>query len=151
MREYMELGPVPCDEECVQVKTGENYHSEMREEMGKYVELLYKRFPQVQEYGCGFGIKMFPHDFGSYGEVCICYNDADAKAQQFAMFVESNLPMKWADVEVLTTEIKEKVVCSLCGDLFDKDEVNPDGECSDCSAFSSDEERKSEYQKEGIR
>ena len=105
MFEYLELGPTPYGEECVQVSDAD-YYSKMKVETKKYIEQLEKRFPQLGDAHCSLRVKGFSHDFGTYHEVCIRYNEDDNIAVGFAYFVESNLPEFWNDDKVLT--------CDLC-------------------------------------
>lgn len=89
MREYLELGPVPYEEDCAQVGAG-NYHEKARKECTAYKHQLERLFPKGT-----FTIKSNPHDFGSYYEVCIVYNDNDESSSDYAFNVESNLPSNW--------------------------------------------------------
>lgn len=89
MREYLELGPVPCEEECAQVGT-DNYHEKARKECAAYKNQLNRLFPDGN-----FTIKPFFHEFGSYFEVCIFYDDNDETSLDYAYNVESNIPSNW--------------------------------------------------------
>ena len=40
-------------------------------------------------------IKPFPHDFGSYREVCVRYDDTDPAAADYALALESDTPAEW--------------------------------------------------------
>ena len=94
MREYIELGPTPCDEKCQQV--GDSFNPTFAaEEMRCYIKLLKQLFPGSTDVRCGFGIKSFPHDFGNYSEVVIYYNSNDQASIDFAFNVENNLPSSW--------------------------------------------------------
>lgn len=103
MREYLELGSVPFGENCVQVGA-DDYYTKYREESNRYIEQLKHRFPEINNVNCYFSIKGFPHEFGTYHEVVINYNDNDDAAINFAFFVENNLPEYWNDNEVLLYE-----------------------------------------------
>jgi hypothetical protein len=94
MRSYLELGSAPCYEECVQVSNKNDYIFAMKEECKRYKTQLEKRFQDIPD-GCQFGIKSFYHDFGTYYEVVIYFdNDIDNQVN-FAFDVENNLPEKW--------------------------------------------------------
>ena len=104
MFDYIELGPTPYGEDCAQVGS-DDYSSKIKVETKRYVEQLEKRFPQLGEAHCTLRVKGFPHDFGTYHEVCIVYNEDDAIAVNFAYFVDSNLPEFWNDDKVLTCDL----------------------------------------------
>jgi hypothetical protein len=95
MRESLELGPTPCDEDCAQVGM-EDYFAKARPECRRYIDLLVKKFgkPLGEAY---FYIKSNPHEFGSYLEVAIKFNTNSREETAFAYHVESNLPAKWTD------------------------------------------------------
>lgn len=103
MREYLTLGPVPVEEDCVQVNSNHDYLPEMSKEVRRYVELLDNRFINRPE-GAYFGVKNENHDFGQYKEAAVFYDTNDAEAEQFAFFVECNLPMTWGEAEQVDWE-----------------------------------------------
>jgi hypothetical protein len=95
VEEYIELGPVPAGEECAQV--GEpNFATDARAECVRYKEQLERMFPTDGKNN-RFKIKSFPHDFGSYYEVCCTFDPADVASVDFAYNVEANLPEYWGD------------------------------------------------------
>ena len=106
MKSYIELGPTPTDEECVQVGS-EEYESEWKKEGKRYIELLQKLFPQYEEFGTSFSIKSFPHDFGTYHEVVIWYEE-DTPGEEFVYFVENHLPRTWNDDQIMVAANDEK-------------------------------------------
>ena len=95
MRDFMTLGPVPFEEECIQVSPEVDY-TEMRNEVVKFVNLLQERFVNIPE-NAYFGIKRESHDFGTYFEAAVYWDTEDTDSQTFAFFVESNLPAHWSD------------------------------------------------------
>lgn len=94
MRDYIELGSAPYDEDCVQVSMG-NYFPKMLAECNRFKDLLIKLFPIPKNLPVSFGIKNFQHDFGPYCEVIIQYEDLNPRAVDFAYNVESNIPANW--------------------------------------------------------
>jgi hypothetical protein len=56
--------------------------------------LLERTFGKPPRGAC-FGVKSFPHDFGSYYEVVIHFDDDYDEAADFAYEVERNLPETW--------------------------------------------------------
>jgi hypothetical protein len=95
MKDFMTLGPVPFEEECIQVSPEVDY-SAMRKEVSNYVALLESRFINIPE-NAYFGIKRESHDFGTYFEAAVYWDTEDADSQAFAYFVESRLPASWKD------------------------------------------------------
>ena len=49
------------------------------------------------------------HDAGTYLEAAVYWNTDCPEAEQFAFFVESNIPARWDDVEQLDWKAKEAV------------------------------------------
>jgi hypothetical protein len=96
MLDCMYLGSAPWDEDCVQVDPRVDYLPALRAECKRYLELLEKKFTSKPE-GCSFVIKNQIHEFGTYCEVCVLYNDNDEDETNFAFFVEGNSPGKWDD------------------------------------------------------
>ncbi len=106
MREYLELSPNPVDEKCVQ--TGEeNYASRQRKECQIFIAQLRRQFGE-EPFGAYFKVKGNPHDFGTYYEVAIYYDDNEEAAAEYAYDVENNLPEKWDEQSL--AEIKK---CNL--------------------------------------
>ena len=98
MREYLTLGPVPVEEDCVQVNSTGDYLPAMSKEVKRFVEFLDNRFINQPE-GAYFGVKNEYHDFGQYKEAAVFYDTNYAEAEEFAFFVECNLPMTWDETE----------------------------------------------------
>jgi hypothetical protein len=95
MTDFMTLGPVPFEEDCIQVSPEVDY-SAMRKEVANYVALLESRFINIPE-NAYFGIKRESHDFGTYFEAAVYWDTENADSQAFACFVESRLPATWTD------------------------------------------------------
>jgi hypothetical protein len=95
MIETLELGSVPSNEECIQVNPKTDYLPAMRAECKRYKELLEKLFPVPKDVRAWFVIKSNPHDFGTYLEVAVKYDENDDAACVYAYNVEDNLPANW--------------------------------------------------------
>jgi len=92
-KNWLYLGPNPCEEECVQMDD----YSGHREEVRRYAQLLKDRFLNTPE-GAWIGIKREDgSDAGTYYEAVVYYLEDDEEASNFAFFVESNCPMTWND------------------------------------------------------
>jgi hypothetical protein len=94
MREYMELGSSPYDEDCAQVGT-DNYSQRAGKELDAYRNQLNRLFPDAESKGITFRTKWFNHDFGTYGEVCVYWNTDNPVADEYAYIIEANLPSNW--------------------------------------------------------
>jgi hypothetical protein len=94
MHNYIELGSAPVEENCVCVSDKKDYIIPMREECNRYKELLQRKFPD-RPNGVIFAVKKFYHDFGSYLEVVVKYDDENEEQVNYAYMVESNLPGTW--------------------------------------------------------
>jgi len=95
MLDYINIGSVPCNEDCSQVGT-EDYHRLSRIECKVFQRQLERTFPLAS-----FKVKTFPHDFGSYSEVVAVYDVDDEASLKFALEAESNTPESW-DAEAVT-------------------------------------------------
>lgn len=92
-KNWLYLGPNPCDEECVQMDDYSAHKAEVR----RYAQLLQDRFVNIPE-GAWFGVKREDgSDYGSYYEAVVYYLEDDEEASNFAFFVESNCPATWKD------------------------------------------------------
>ncbi len=96
MREWLTLGPVPYEEDCVQVNSDGEYLTAMSQEVRKFVQFLDDRFLNIPE-NAYFGVKRESHDFGTYMEAAIFWDTEDPESEQFAFFVESHIPATWND------------------------------------------------------
>lgn len=110
MKEWMTLGTVPYEEDCVQVNSDKDYFSEMQVEVRRFVKFLEERFFNIPDEAY-FGVKREGgHDAGTYLEAAIYWNTNCSEAQEFAFFVESNIPARWDDVEQLDWKAPKKVL-----------------------------------------
>jgi hypothetical protein len=100
MSTYIELGPVPPEEECQQVGTADYDPAKALAECRRYAEMLRRRFPKAPE-GIEFRVRSFPHDFGLYNEVVVCYDPGKPGNVEYALFCENFLPSDWTDDSVL--------------------------------------------------
>ena len=93
MRDYMTLGSVPYEEDCIQMgKDGQ------KEECRKFVNMLREKFINIPEWA-SFSVKSNPYEYEYYYEAAVNWNTEDEESTQFALFVESNIPARWNDTE----------------------------------------------------
>ena len=95
MRDYIDIGPVPAEEDCEQL--GPNYDaSKARKECNAYIEAI-RRVCGPEPQGAQLRIKANQHDFGTYYEV-VCYYDTENQAAfDYALKCESDAPQRWPD------------------------------------------------------
>lgn len=91
--DYLTIGSSPAEEECAQVGQ-DNYSEQSQKECRAFVNQLTRQFGEPP-FGARFAIKSFPHDFGSYKEVCVVYSDTVEEAIEFAFKVENESPAQW--------------------------------------------------------
>jgi hypothetical protein len=108
VRDYIELGCTPCEEDCLQVGTNEFGH--IRKQVMIWERQLQRVFP---ESVCNIGIRTFPHEFGDYCEAVVYFMDDYEEAHGWD--IESSLPEHWDDEareenEMLMLEVKEHEV-----------------------------------------
>lgn len=56
-----------------------------------------------------FIVKSFPHDFGSYYEVCAVFNDNDEASSSWAYNVEAHIPEYWDEIAKAELALKEVI------------------------------------------
>lgn len=95
MIDYINIGPTPANEYCAQV--GSNYYYEKSKiETKAFLDQLNREFPQVLETkSVRFSIKTFSHDFGSYKEVVLNYDDSNEKEYQMVLDIDKIIPNNW--------------------------------------------------------
>jgi hypothetical protein len=95
MRDFISIGPTPCEESCAQV--GEpDYREKALGECRRFILLLRKTFGPEPE-GAWLSVKSFPHDFGTYYEVICYYNTAIPASVNYAFRCESETPAIWEE------------------------------------------------------
>ena len=94
MRDYLDLASVPVCEPCACVGSND-YLTRARIECRAFVDQLKRTYPQALAAGVTFRIKSNFHDFGTYLEVQVCFNDEDEAQAEWAYLIESDLPEYW--------------------------------------------------------
>jgi hypothetical protein len=91
--DYLTIGSSPAEEECAQVGK-EGYGEKAQKECRAFINQLVRQFGEPP-YGARFSVKNFPHDFGTYKEVCVIYDENSEEAIAFAFKVEAESPANW--------------------------------------------------------
>lgn len=97
MRTYDTLSSAPCMETCVQVSKHEDYLSAMKEEVQRYVEMLKLRFPFAAQM---IEKKSFSHDFGTYYEAVIYFDNSIKDEMIMSLFIVDHTPETWDETIV---------------------------------------------------
>lgn len=92
--EYLEIGPVPSDESCQQVGTASYDSTKARAECRAFANQI-ARVCGAPPFGAKLVVKSNPHDFGTYHEVAVKYDDSEPEAVDYAMQVESTSIPNW--------------------------------------------------------
>jgi hypothetical protein len=89
---YITLGPTPGNESCAQVGA-DDYSERVKKESKAYIAQLV-RINGEPPPGARFCVKNFQHDFGTYHEVAIEY-DNSLEAIKYALAVDDSTPGEW--------------------------------------------------------
>jgi hypothetical protein len=93
MRDCIDLGPSPTEEECAQVGQ-DDYRDRARRECRAYLHQLRRLFGDEPE-GAQLSVKSNPHDFGSYLSVVCYYDPARPASLDYAFRCEGQSPREW--------------------------------------------------------
>lgn len=88
MKDYLTIGTVPTDEDCTHNEPTGQYATAQRREARLFADQIRRHYPEPEN---GYlAVKAFPHDFGSYYEVCAVFDDEDEAATNWAYTVEAD-------------------------------------------------------------
>ncbi|MCW5230920.1 hypothetical protein [Verminephrobacter eiseniae] len=90
--EIMNIGPVPTEENAAQVGRPD-YEEQSRRECRVFKNMLERLHPIPSDCPATLVVKSFPHEFGSYREVCVRYDADDAAATTYAFALEGDTPV----------------------------------------------------------
>lgn len=107
-QDYLSLGSTPCEEPCAQVGSF-NYLAQSRLESRAYINQLLRQHGEPPA-GAMLRMKSFPHDFGTYHEVCVFYDPDNQQAVGYAFKLEGDLPMNWDEDAKKTLSEKVQVL-----------------------------------------
>jgi hypothetical protein len=95
MKEQLSIGSSPWGESCAQLGTA-NYEAKARRECQAFVAQLGRHFETIRKTtvpkGCTLYVKSNSHDYGTYYEVNVKYDDRDEEAMEAAYWLEGNRP-----------------------------------------------------------
>jgi hypothetical protein len=96
MKDYIEIGPVPSDEQCAQVGSN-NFYKNCMTECKAFMQAIRKKLGEEPSWA-QLSIKANPHDFGTYYEVVCYYDDEHPESLEYALKCESDAPRTWTEV-----------------------------------------------------
>jgi len=92
--EFITLGAAPLEESCAQVGRVD-YEARSWIECRVFKRQLARTHPIPDGIKAVYCVRLFPHDFGTYREVVVSYDDTSAAATALALKVEHETPLKW--------------------------------------------------------
>lgn len=96
MRDSINLGPVPAEENCEQVGTDRYDSAKARFECNVLIRQL-RRMHGNEPEGARLFVKSNPHDFGTYLEVECEFTDSLPESVEYAFKCEAEYPAEWDD------------------------------------------------------
>ena len=102
MRVSMELGSTPYEEDCAQVGS-DDYYDRARREVRAYIAQLIRVYGEPPD-GVSLRCKSFPHDFGSYMEAQVAWNDDDEQQTAYAYRLEAGCA-RWDEQAIAALSI----------------------------------------------
>jgi len=104
MLETFELAiTVPHEEECAQLGS-EMYQTRARQEVQAFTRQLLRIHGSPPE-GARFKIIRCPHDFGTYLDLALVYDEDNEEHVEWMLKIESGIPDKWDQAAI--TELQE--------------------------------------------
>lgn len=96
MRDFIEIGPAPFEEDCAQVGDPD-YQRQATAECRAFIEAIRRKLGPEPE-GAYLKVKWFDHDFGSYCQVVCFFEDDNPQAVDYAYKCEAEAPATWEEV-----------------------------------------------------
>ena len=87
MVDYLHIGSTPHSEDCIGVGNPD-YYPKALEECERFKQQIARHYPPPPN--ARLKVKGFPHDFGTYHEVVVLFDDSDEVATQYAYDVEND-------------------------------------------------------------
>ena len=93
MKDEMVIGSSPINEDCAQVGSPD-YFEKAQKECKAFLKQLVRVFGEPPEKA-KLKVKGFSHDFGTYYEVVVDYNDEVEKEVDYAFLLEGEMLENW--------------------------------------------------------
>lgn len=105
MKDYLNIGSVPYECDCAQVGS-DDFDQRSRIECNAFLAQI-KRVCGEPPEGARLVVKSFPHDFGSYREVCVVYDDENQVATEYALKCEGADIPTWDELAIQELVVKK--------------------------------------------
>jgi hypothetical protein len=103
MKDCYEFSCTPTDEDCVQVSSTKEYMPAMRAEAQRMIDVCKKLWPKVN-----FKIHSNPHDFGSYLDIRVYFDDTDEESWNQLSKIDTEWPSTWDECNQRIANLTEK-------------------------------------------
>ncbi len=90
------LSTTPVNEPCAQLGAPD-YHRRTRAECRAFIGQLHRQFGEPPA-GAWLKVRRCEHDFGTYHELVVRFDDSCEQAVDFAYQLEGELPLQWDDI-----------------------------------------------------
>ena len=94
MRDKIEIGPVPYNEDCQQVGSADYNPIQAKEECQRFIRNI-RHVLGEEPVGARLTISSNAHEFGNYYEVVCWYEDDLEETFTYALRCESEAPATW--------------------------------------------------------
>lgn len=88
-KDFLFIGPVPAEEPCAQLGVDPDFHEKNRAECKRFIRQIQKHYGE-EPHGAILLMKAQEHDFGTYREVCVMYDDSNEEAVDYAFRIEAD-------------------------------------------------------------
>lgn len=105
MRDYLVIGATPAEEACAQVGSPD-YKTRMIKEINAFINQLLRQFGPEPK-GAEIRVKAFPHDFGTYHEVVVFFDDNNEEAVNYAYKIENEAATRWDEEALIELGLKK--------------------------------------------
>ena len=92
--DQIEIGPVPCNEECQQIGMPTYDSQKAYEECRRFIRNIRHELGE-EPVGAKLKVTSNPHDFGMYYEVVCRFDENIEEARDYAYKCESEAPDNW--------------------------------------------------------
>jgi hypothetical protein len=96
MIDELYLAPTPVCEPCAQLGQPD-YFAQTRRETRAFLDQLLRHFGEPPA-GAWFKVRRCHHEFGTYHDIVVRFDDQVEEAVEFAYRAEDELPLYWDDI-----------------------------------------------------
>ena len=103
MKDYLNIGPTPANEDCAQFRTA-GYKEAALRECNRFIQQLRKQFG-IEPEGASLKVQSFPYDGSNFGDIdyyyeVVCEFDENIpESVEYAYHCESDAWNDWEDIQ----------------------------------------------------